>query len=629
MKSATEKKPTPKSSKKSDKKEERIDHVVVRFAGDSGDGMQLTGSQFTSTTAFLGNDLSTLPDFPAEIRAPQGTVAGVSGFQIHFSSQNIMTPGDNPDVLVAMNPAALKANLGDLKENGVILLNEDSFQEANLKKAGFQEDPRQNGLLKSYQIISIPITSLTIQALKDFDIRDKDKERSKNMFALGIAYWLFSRSLEPTIRWLEKKFQNREEVAKANILALKAGRNYAETTELLPIYFKIDKAPLPKGTYRNITGNEALSMGIIAASELSGTPVFLGSYPITPASEVLHYLSGKKNFGIKTFQAEDEIAAVSSAIGASFAGFLGTCVTSGPGFSLKSEAMNLCVMLELPLVVMNLQRGGPSTGLPTKTEQGDLLQAIFGRNGESPLCVISARSPSDCFYKAIEAFRISVKYMLPVVLLSDAFLANSSEPWRLPVYEDLPELKISFRDSPGNFMPYAREKSTLAREWVKPGTPGLEHRIGGLEKEDITGNVSYDPENHEKMVRQRAEKVQRIAQDIPPLEVRSLRKTDVLILGWGSTYGVIRDAVDALAQENIFVDQLHIDHISPLPNDLEKIIKQYKNVFVAELNTGQFAFFLQGVYGIRVNKITKIQGKPFRISDIVEAIKEGREEIIK
>ena len=627
MKSLTEISSFKKWSNPSEKKEENLDQVVIRFAGDSGDGMQLTGNQFTTTTAFLGNDLSTLPDFPAEIRAPQGTIAGVSGFQIHFSSQSIMTPGDELDVLVAMNPAALKANLHDLKKNGIVLLNENTFEEANLIKAGFEQDPRSNGSLEKYQTIALPMTKLTIEALSDLKLRDKEKERSKNMFALGVAYWLFSRSLDPTIRWLEKKFKDKEDIAKANILALKAGRNYAETTELLPIYFKINKAPLKPGTYRNITGNEAISMGIIAVSELSKTSVFLGSYPITPASDVLHYLSNKKNFGIKTFQAEDEIAAVSSAIGASFAGYLGCCTTSGPGFSLKSEAMNLCVMLELPLVIINLQRGGPSTGLPTKTEQGDLLQTLFGRNGESPLCVIAARSSSDCFFKAIEAFKIAVKYMVPVVLLSDAFLANSSEPWKLPSEKELPTFNIKFNEnlsSENQFMPYARDKNTLARSWVKLGTPGLEHRIGGLEKEENTGNVSYEAKNHEKMVRLRASKVQRIIQDIAPLQVRSHKKTDTLLLGWGSTYGSIKDAIDLLAKENIFVDQVHIDHISPFPKDLEEILRGYKHIFVAELNMGQLAFLIQGAYSIRVHKINKVQGNPFHIKDITEAIKKNK-----
>ncbi len=611
-------------SNQSEKKEESLDQVVIRFVGDSGDGMQLTGNQFTTTTALLGNDLSTLPDFPAEIRAPQGTIAGVSGFQIHFSSRNIMTPGDELDVLVAMNPAALKANLHDLKENGVILLNEDAFKETNLTKANFDQDPRNDDSLKKYQTISLPITKLTIEALNEMDIRDKEKERSKNMFALGVAYWLFSRSLDPTVRWLEKKFKDRKKIAQANVLALKAGRNYAETVELLPIYFKIDKAPLEPGLYRNITGNEAISMGIIAASELSKTSVFLGSYPITPASDVLHYLSHRKNFDIKTFQAEDEIAAISSAIGASFAGYLGCCTTSGPGFSLKLEAMNLCVMLELPLVIINLQRGGPSTGLPTKTEQGDLLQALFGRNGESTLCVIAARSPSDCFYKTIESFKISVKYMLPVVLLSDAYLANSSEPWRLPSEKELPTFDIRFKEglsNGGQFMPYARDKETLARDWVKLGTPGLEHRIGGLEKEENTGNVSYEAKNHQKMVELRASKVQRITNDIPPLEVRSNKKTDTLVMGWGSTYGAIKDAINLLTQENIFVDQVHIDYISPFPKDLEEILSRYKHIFVVELNMGQLAFLLQGTYSIHVHKINKVQGNPFHIKDITEPIK--------
>ncbi len=603
------------------KNKQNIPEVTIRFAGDSGDGMQLTGNRFSNTIALSGNSLSTFSDFPAEIRAPQGTIAGVSAFQIHFSSKEIKTPGDQTDILVAMNPAALKSNLKYVKKNGLLLLNEDAFTESDIKKAGFDSDPRKNSTLSKFKIISVPINSLVLKALDSLEIKDKDKDRSKNMFALGIVYWLFGRDIASTTKWLQEKFKKSPLIAEANILSLKAGYYFAETTELLPVHFHIQKAKLQPGTYRNITGNEALSLGLIASSELSGIPLFLGTYPITPASDILHYLSKHKNFKYHTFQAEDEIAASSAAIGASFAGFLGVSTTSGPGFTLKSESINFAIMAELPLVIINLQRGGPSTGLPTKTEQTDLLQIMFGRNGESPLCVIAARSPSDCFYKIIEAFQIAVKYMVPVVLCSDAFLANSSGPWRLPSKEELPSFDVTFRDDPKDYAPYIRNPNTLARDWVRPGTIGMEHRIGGLEKEDITGNVSYDPENHEQMVYLRAKKVSNIQKFIPKAKVIGKKNAKNLIIGWGSTYGSIKDAVDKLIlKKNIEIAYLHLDYISPFPSNTESILTKYERIFAVELNTGQLAFLLQGTYGIKVEKINSIQGRPFRVDEIMNNI---------
>ena len=603
------------------KEEYELVEVTIRFAGDSGDGMQLTGTQFTSTTAVAGNELATFPDFPAEIRAPQGTIAGVSGFQIHFSSKSIKTAGDAPDVLVAMNPAALKANLKDLKKNGILIINEDAFTEENFTKAKYTVDPRTDDSLAQFRVISIPINKFTFKALETSTIKEKEKDRCKNMFALGVMYWLFHRDLDLTVKWLKNQFSKKPELAEANIAVLKAGYHFGETTELLPVYFHINKATLAPGTYRNITGNEALAMGMIAASTLSNVPMLLGAYPITPASDVLHFLAKHKHYGIRTLQAEDEIAAISAAIGASFAGTLGVSTTSGPGFALKSEALNLAVMLELPLVVINIQRGGPSTGLPTKSEQTDLLQVLYNRNGESPICVIAARSASDCFYKAIEAFQIAVKYMTPVVLLSDGYLANSAEPWKLPTEDELPKFDIVYHTNPEGFKPYSRNPETYARPWVKPGTPGLEHRIGGLEKEDVTGNVNYDPLNHEKMVHLRAEKINKIQNHIPKAEVLGVVNSSTLIVGWGSTYGAITDALVELAASGIQVAHLHLDYISPFPSNLEEIFSKYSRIIVAELNLGQLALLLQGKYAIRIEKINKVQGKPFKVSEIVNYIK--------
>lgn len=510
-----------------------IENVTIRFAGDSGDGMQLTGMQFTNTSAILGNDISTLPDFPAEIRAPAGSLPGVSGFQINFSSRDIRTPGDGPNVLVAMNPAALKVNLGDLEKSGILIVNSDAFSELNLKKAGYEKNPLEDGSLSAYRLISIPLTDLNLNALKDLGLSKKEADRCKNFFALGMMYWLYDRPLEPTLNWIESKFQKNPTILEANVRALRAGYNYADTTELFTTHYRVRKASLAPGKYRNITGNEATALGFIAASQVAKRPLFYASYPITPASDILHELSRHKNFGIKTFQAEDEIAAMTAAIGASFAGHLGLTGTSGPGVALKSEAIGLAVMTELPVVIANIQRGGPSTGLPTKTEQADLLQAMFGRNGECPVPVLAPATPADCFAMAFEAFRIAVTFMTPVFYLSDGYLGNGSEPWKLPRVEDLPNIDIQFRTDPEGFHPYLRDEATLARPWAVPGTPGLEHRIGGLEKQHITGNVSYNPDNHEFMVRLRAEKVARIANFIPEVKVFGKPEGKVLVVGWG------------------------------------------------------------------------------------------------
>jgi 2-oxoglutarate ferredoxin oxidoreductase subunit alpha len=520
----------------------KLTEVTVRFAGDSGDGMQLTGSQFSDTTAAVGNDLSTLPDYPAEIRAPLGTLYGVSGFQLHFSSNDIHTPGDRPDVLVAMNPAALKKNISELKKGGIIIVNTDSFDARNLKLAHYESNPLEDDSLKGYESYPVPITSLTIKALEGSKLSVKEVTRCKNFFALGLMYWLYNRPLENTIEWIKDKFKNKIDLADANLKALKAGYNFGEITELFETRYEVDKAKLPAGTYRSISGNEATALGFLAASVKSKLPLFLGSYPITPASDILQFLSTYKNFGVKTFQAEDEIAGITSAIGASFAGSLALTTTSGPGLALKTEAMGLAVMTELPLVIVNVQRGGPSTGLPTKTEQADLLQAVYGRNGEAPIPVIAASTPSDCFNMAFEASRIAVKFMTPVILLTDGYLANGSEPWRIPHANEIPDFPVNFRTDSEGFHPYLRDEN-LSRPWTKPGTPGLEHRIGGLEKANITGNVSYDPENHDLMVRLRQQKINNIANDIPELSVDGEQQGEVLVLGWGGTYGSIKEAV--------------------------------------------------------------------------------------
>ncbi len=608
---------------------EAVEEVVVRFAGDSGDGMQLTGTQFTSTSALVGNDLATLPEFPAEIRAPQGTLAGVSAFQVRIADYDIHTPGDAPDCLVAMNPAALKKSIGDLKQNGVLIVNTDEFHDRNLKKAGYEENPLEDGSLAAYRVTPAEITTMTHRALEELDLDSKAKNRSRNMFALGMVYYLFNRPLETTIGWLEQKFAKRPKIAEANVKVLKAGWNFCEITDQFQVRYEVEPASLEPGVYRNIMGNSALSIGLVAASRRSGLPLFLGSYPITPASDILHELAAYKTFGVSTFQAEDEIAAVAAAIGAAFGGALAVTSTSGPGLALKSEAINLAIMTELPLVICNVQRGGPSTGLPTMTEQSDLLQAMFGRNGESPLPVIAASSPADCFDTAIEASRVAVKYMVPVILLSDGYIANGSEPWRLPQVEDLPDLRTEFRTDPEGFEPYLRDEQTLARPWAIPGTPGLEHRIGGLEKENITGDVSYDPANHQLMTDLRAEKVARIADEIPPIQVDGPAEGRLLVLGWGSTKGAITGGSQQARREGLEVSFAHLRYLNPFPSDLGDLLDRFEHVLIPEMNMGQLATLLRARYLVDVISMTKVQGKPFFRSEILARIREilGAEDV--
>lgn len=600
----------------------KLDEVTIRFAGDSGDGMQLTGSQFTTTTALLGNDLSTLPDYPAEIRAPAGTVYGVSGFQIHFGSKEISTPGDTCDVLVAMNPAALKVNLRSLRDGGIIVANKDGFSDKNLKLAGYPINPLEDGSLKKYQLHSVDITKLTSNAIQDLGLPIKITERSKNFFALGVMYWMYSRPMESTIKWIQEKFKKEPEIVEANIRVLKAGYAYGETTEIFLARYEVGAADLQPGRYRSITGNEATAWGLLAASVKSGLDLFLGSYPITPASEILHELSHHKNFRIKTFQAEDEIAGITSSIGASYGGAIGVTTTSGPGLALKTEAMGLAVMLELPLVIVDVQRGGPSTGLPTKTEQADLFQAVHGRNSEAPIPVLAACTPAGCFDTAYEAVRIATKYMTPVILLTDGYIANGAEPWLIPKVESLPDIPVHFRTDVKDFHPYVRDENTLARPWAIPGTPGLEHRIGGLEKEHITGNVSYDPENHEFMVKMRQAKVDRIANDIPLANVDGDEKGDLLVVGWGGTYGAIRTAVESKRKQAKSVTHLHLKYINPFQKNVGEILKSFKQILVPELNLGQLAQLLQAKYLIPVIQLNKIQGLPFRAIEIENKIDE-------
>ena len=601
---------------------EKLADVVIRFAGDSGDGMQLTGGQFTNTSALIGNDLSTLPDYPAEIRAPQGTLAGVSAFQVRIADYDIHTPGDKPDVLVAMNPAALVKNLADLKDNGVVIANTDDFDARNLKKANLEANPLEDGTVEGYRVYHVALGTMTRRTLEESSLDSKSQERCKNMFALGMAYWMFNRPLEPTIQWLEKKFGRKPELAQANIKVLKAGWNYCDITQVFQVRYEVEKAQLPAGTYRNISGNTALAIGLVAASRRSGLPLFLGAYPITPASDVLHHLSTYKNFGVTTFQAEDEIAAICAAIGASFGGALGVTASSGPGIALKGEALGLAMMVELPLIVCNVQRGGPSTGLPTKTEQSDLFQAFYGRNGEAPIPIVAASSPKDCFDIALEACKIAVKYMVPVMVLTDGYIANGSEPWLLPKLEELPDLRTDFRTDPEGFHPYQRDETTLARPWAVPGTPGLEHRIGGLEKEAITGNVSYDPMNHQAMTDVRAEKVARIVQDVPDLEIDGDASGELLVLGWGSTCGAITGAVNAARREGVTVSRAHLRHLNPFPANLGEVLSSFKQVLLPEMNCGQLAFILQGQYLKEIVSLTKMEGKPFYRYEIVNRIKE-------
>lgn len=602
-----------------------VDDVTIRFAGDSGDGIQLTGRQFTVTTAISGNDLSTLPDFPAEIRAPAGSLPGVSAYQINFSSHDVRTPGDEPHVLVAMNPAALKVNIGDLDPGGLLLVNEDAFTQGNLDKAAYASNPLEDGSLSRYRLIKVPLSSLTANALAELGMTKRETERSKNFFALGIMYWLYDRPMDPTLHWIDEKFGKNPLISQANTMALKAGYNYADTTEIFHEHYRVKKAALAPGFYRNITGNEATALGFVAASRLSGLTLFYGSYPITPASEILHELSRHRNFGVRTFQAEDEIAAVTAAIGAAFAGCIGLTGTSGPGVALKTEAIGLAVMTELPLVICNIQRGGPSTGLPTKTEQADLLQAMFGRNGDCPVAIVAPATPSDCFWMALEAVRIAVRHMLPVFYLSDGYLANGAEPWKVPSVTDLPRIDVKFAstaNSDHGFLPYLRDPETLARPWGIPGTPHLEHRIGGLEKADVTGNVSYDPANHEHMVRTRAEKVNRIANDIPDVEVFGAPNGDLLVVGWGGTHGAITSAVEKAQNMGRSVSSIHLRYLNPFPRNLGEVLGRFKKVLVCELNTGQLRLLLRAKFLVDAEGLNKIQGKPFKISEILARIDE-------
>jgi 2-oxoglutarate/2-oxoacid ferredoxin oxidoreductase subunit alpha len=603
-----------------------VEDVVIKFAGDSGDGMQLTGSQFTNNSALIGNDLSTFPDFPAEIRAPQGTVPGVSGYQLHFSSNKIYTPGDNCDVLVAMNAAALKVNLKSLKPGGIIIANTDGFDAKNLRLANYPEgvNPLEDDSLLGYELHRMDITKLTREALKDITLGTKEKDRAKNMFVLGFLYWLYSRDLASTYSFLEDKFSKRPEILESNKKALQAGYNYGDTVEAFTTRYQVEKAKLPQGTYRSITGNIALSYGLIAAAEKSGLPLFLGSYPITPASDILHELSRHKNFGVRTFQAEDEIAAITSAIGAAYGGSLGITTTSGPGMALKTEAMGLAVMLEIPLLIINIQRGGPSTGLPTKTEQSDLLQAYYGRNGECPMPVISASTASDCFEAVYEAVRIAVQHMTPVIFLSDGYIANGAEPWRFPKSADLPDIKVNFKagldEGEAKFLPYLRDEK-LVRPWAVPGTAGLEHRIGGLEKEDITGNISYDAENHQHMVKIREAKVEKIADYIPLQTIDSgPEKGDVLVLGWGSTYGAIKSAVLELQSQGKQVAHAHLRYLRPFPRNLGEILHNYKTVLIPEINNGQLIKIIRDKYFIDAKGYNKIKGVPITRTELVTAI---------
>ena len=608
------------------KEVKRLDRVVIRFAGDSGDGMQLTGDRFTSETASFGNDLSTLPNFPAEIRAPAGTLPGVSSFQLHFADHDIMTPGDAPDVLVAMNPAALRANQTDLPAGATVIVNTDEFSTRAVAKAGYAANPLEDGSLDQYQVQAVPLTSTTVRALAEFDISKKDAERAKNMFALGLLSWMYNRPTEHTISFLQEKFARKPEIAAANVAAFRAGYNYGDTTEAFAVSYEVKPAPLPPGTYRNISGNPALAYGLITASQRAGLPLFLGAYPITPASDILHELAKHKRFGVRTFQAEDEIAGIGAAVGASFGGALGVTTSSGPGISLKSETIGLAVSLELPLVICDIQRGGPSTGLPTKTEQSDLLQALFGRNGEAPVPVVAAKSPSDCFFTAIEAVRIALTYRTPVVLLSDGYLANGSEPWQVPSVPELPDLRVDFARTPngpnGEFLPYLRDPETLARPWALPGTAGLEHRIGGIEKADKTGSISYDPDNHDFMVRTRQAKVDGIARSLPPLEVDDpTGDAKVLVVGWGSTYGPIGAACRRVRRVGLPVAQVHLRHLNPLPSDLGEILHQYERVVVPEMNLGQLAMLLRARYLVDVIGYNQVRGLPFRAAELAEVFK--------
>lgn len=602
---------------------EEVETVTIRFAGDSGDGMQLTGTQFTNTSAVVGNDISTLPDFPAEIRAPAGSLPGVSGFQLNFSSTDIKTPGDQPNVLVAMNPAALKVNLADLEEGGTLIINTDGFTPENLKYANYATNPLDDNTLAGYRVHKLPISTLNMNALKgNVELSRKEIDRSKNFFALGVLYWLYDRPMENTLNWIRSKFAKSPELAKANEIALKTGYNFADTTEVFTTHYTVKRAQIAPGKYRKITGNEATAIGFIAAAELAGRPLFYGSYPITPASDILHELSRHKSFGVKTFQAEDEIAAVCAAIGASFTGHVGLTGTSGPGVALKQEAIGLAVMTELPLVIINVQRGGPSTGLPTKTEQADLFQAVWGRNGECPAIVVAPATPADCFHMAIEAVRLAFKYMSPVFYLSDGYLANGAEPWAIPEIESLPKIDLHFATDPATFMPYARDEVTLARPFALPGTPGLEHRIGGIEKQHITGNVNYDPENHHLMVKLRQEKIDRAVNDVPLVEVMGEKTGKVLVLGWGSTYGSISSAVEKMQREGKSVSCAHLRYLNPFPRNLGEVLAGFETVIIPEMNLGQLCTMVRARYLVDAVPFSKVKGRPFQIREIVRKVEE-------
>jgi 2-oxoglutarate ferredoxin oxidoreductase subunit alpha len=604
-----------------------LDRAVVRFAGDSGDGMQLTGEQFTTEAAWAGNDIATLPNFPAEIRAPAGTLFGVSSFQLQFGSRRVYTPGDRLDCLVAMNPAALRVHLADLKEGGLLILNTSAFEKKNLDRAGYTGNPLDDATLaERYRLHKVDVTRLTMDALEGLPLNVKEKDRCKNFFALGLVSWIYTRPIEPTLDWIKKRFTKNTDVAEANTRALKAGYHFGETAEIFSECYGVEPAEMPPGVYRSMTGNRALAWGLLAAAQRTGLPVVYGAYPITPASDILHELSQHKRFHVRTLQAEDEIAAVGAIIGAAFGGAIGCCATSGPGLALKSEGIALAVMAELPIVVFDIQRGGPSTGLPTKTEQADLMQALHGRNSECPVVVLAPATPGDCFFVAYEAVRIAVKYMVPVVVLSDGYLANGAEPWLIPDPAALPAIEVHFSSEPEGFQPYAREEATLARPWVRPGTPGLEHRIGGLEKQDVTGNVSYDPDNHDLMVNLRAEKVRRVAQEIPPTTINGPAAGDLLVVGWGGTYGAITAAVEESQLAGRQVASVHLRHLNPLPPDLGQILRQYRRVLVPEINSGQLVRVLRAEYLVDAVGFNRVRGVPLATQEIVEAIDQVLEE---
>jgi 2-oxoglutarate/2-oxoacid ferredoxin oxidoreductase subunit alpha len=618
-------------------KVQELESVTIRFAGDSGDGMQLAGTQFTNVSAILGNDIATFPDFPAEIRAPAGTLAGVSGFQVHFASSDIHTPGDRLNALVAMNPAALKTNIKDLELGGILVVNSDAFGVSDLAKAGYKVSPLDDGSLKGYKVLRVPVNKLNREAVAECKLSPREADRCKNFFALGLVYWMFERPMEPTLKWIRDKFGKNPAVLEANTRTLKAGYNYGETVEIMPVHYRVPKAKIAPGTYRKITGNEALAYGLVAATQLANVPLVYSSYPITPASSILEQLSDMKRFGVKTLQAEDEIAAIGVAIGASFGGAIGATGTSGPGICLKSEAMGLAVMTELPLIVIDVQRGGPSTGLPTKTEQADLLQVMWGRNGECPIAIVAAKSPADCFNMAFEAVRIATRFMTPVVLLSDGYLANGAEPWPIPKLENLPRIPIVHPTRPNSngelashengtgekcaFLPYKRDE-LLVRQWAVPGTPGLEHRIGGIEKQDVTGNVNYEPANHEHMIKTRSQKIANIALTIPDLKVEGSPEGDLLVLGWGGTYGSIATAVERATRKGLKVGHAHLQYLSPMPKNTGDVLKKFKKVLIPELNAGQLILLIRARFLVDAVGLNKFQGRPFLISEIEAKIEQ-------